>query len=357
MQALLIAQNSGLKKLEAEIYYELVDLLKSEGKYSQALEYSDLRQKLLDSISNIEKIKEIANLQAMYELEKSNEKVKALTSLIHKNTIKRDIIIIIALINLVILIILAFSYKKTIGLNKQITTRSEDLTEANNIKDKLFSIIGHDLRGPIGNIPVLLDLYVDEDTPPEEKQFFFDSIKELAASCKDTLDKMLFWGKSNIKGIHINQQVFEPKGNIVSCLKLVRAGATQKNITLIDNTTAGLKIFADIEHFEFVVRNLLSNSIKFTFKNGKVEISADATQLDGFVVFAVKDTGSKGIPATTIPYIFDALVKGTEGTAYEKGTNIGLKLCKEFVTENGGKIWVESTENVGTTFYFSLKRA
>ena len=202
----------------------------------------------------------------------------------------------------------------------------------------------------------MLELYEDKSISAEDKEYFYTNIKELSISCKETLDKLLFWGKANMKKMIVNPQTIASKAHITNCLKLVKSAATQKNITINDLTTHDLRIYADPEHFEFVTRNLVANAIKFTFKNGNVDINSDIQRVPGFTVFSIKDTG-RGIEPDKIPGIFDGVQKGSFGTANEAGTNIGLMLCKEFVTENGGKIWVKSELGKGSTFFFSVKSA
>ena len=354
-QGLEITREAGLTDLRIELYSELMACLKHRKDFEKALEVADVRELLIDSNRTVKKNRELAELQMAYELDKSNRRIQDLKNLIHKNTVKRNIIVVISGITLTMLVILAFSYAKTTRLNKNLIKRTEQLTQANTVKDKLFSIIGHDLRGPVGNIPVLLELFEDKSTPDDERQFLYDSVKELALICKDTLDKLLYWGKSNFKGVTINSVVFKPRDNVETCFRLIRSAAGQKNIKLVNQVSADTSIKADVEHFEFLMRNLLSNAVKFSYPNGTIEISAEAKSRPGFVVFAVKDEGV-GIPEDVLPRLFDGSATGKEGTANEKGTNIGLQLCREFVTENGGKIWAENT-GTGATFYFSLKAA
>ncbi len=354
-QALELTREEGLIDLRIGLYTDLVDFYKRKKDFEKALDVSDIRERLIDSNRTVKRNRELAELQMTYELDKSNRRIADLKNLIHKNTQKRDIIVVISLVTLVVLIILAFSYSKTMRLNKSLVKRTEQLTQANTVKDKLFSIIGHDLRGPMGNIPVLLELYDDSSTPQEERQYLYDSVKELALSCKDTLDKLLYWGKSNFKGITINRVAFKPKENIETCFRLIRSAAGQKNIVLMNHVAEHTTILADVEHFEFLMRNLLSNAVKFSYPNKTINVAADVKSQPGFVVFSVQDEGVP-IPAEVLPRLFDGSAMGTEGTANEKGTNIGLQLCREFVSENGGAIWAENT-GAGATFYFSLKVA
>ena len=355
-QALSVAQSLGQDPLIADICDDLVQALKKKGDFQTALKYAQLGQSIKEKISRQDKANELANLQALNDLEKSKAKIKRLTYLVQKNKVKRNIILGITFCNFLILVVLAFSYRKSIQLNRQLTKRKEELTEANEVKDKLFSIIGHDLRGPIGNIPALLDFYVEPGTDEAEKTYFIDNIRELATGCKDTLDKLLYWGKANIGGTRLNMQVINVKEHVENCLRLVRSAAAQKNIVLEDRTSGDLQVFADPEHLEFVVRNLLANAVKFTFNGGRIEIGTLPQEGSGMTKFYVRDTG-KGIAPEKVPTIFEALGKSTVGTAQEKGTNIGLKLCHDFIQENGGKIWVESQVGVGTTFFFTLRNS
>ena len=128
----------------------------------------------------------------------------------------------------------------------------------------------------------------------------------------------------------------------------------QKQITLQNNIADDVKIFADEEQFKFVVRNLLSNAIKYTYYGGTIEMNAE--QRSDEIVFSIKDNGV-GMTKAQQEHIFQPFITSLEGTNQEKGNGIGLMLCKEFISKNGGRIWVESEKDKGSTFYFSLKKA
>lgn len=161
------------------------------------------------------------------------------------------------------------------------------------------------------------------------------------------------WNRSLVKGIQLQQQKMQPKEYIEAGIALKRIMATEKSITITDNTPAGLYVYSDPSIFDFIMRNLLTNALKYTPRNGTIVISADAAAKPGFVVFAVKDSGM-GIDKALLPRIFYSL-KSEEGTENEKGHGIGLMLCKEFALQNSGDIWVESEQGHGATFYFSVK--
>jgi signal transduction histidine kinase len=204
-------------------------------------------------------------------------------------------------------------------------------------------------------LPLLLDVYEDPDTTAEEKQYLLDSLREHNKSLMEMLDKLLFWGQSLVKGIRMQAQVLSVNEIVQQNIELKKLTLQEKLITITDKVPQNLKVNADITHFDFIVRNLISNAIKYTFSGGAITISADADKVPGYVVMAVTDTGT-GIAADLLAKVF-APEQSIPGTADEKGTGIGLMLCKEFAYLNGGDIWAESEVGKGATFYFKVKKA
>ncbi len=354
--ALKTVQTLGLKNLEADIYYGMMESYDRLGKYKEAFKTLHRLKKLEDSLTNTDKVKEIMNLQAVYELEKSNTKLALVEQRSDANTRIKNIIIAVAVGLAVLLVLLSLLYCKTAKLNDQLKKRETELQKSNEIKDKLFSIIGHDLRGPIGNVPIMLQLLEDTTTTPDERQYIQESLIVHSRASMETLDKLLYWGQTQIKGIGIKQSTFAVGEHIINNTNLIKSTAAQKQITIINTIPPETTIWADPTHFDFIVRNLLSNAVKFTHNGGTVTLAADSIKKDGHVVFAVRDTGI-GIRSEILKNIFQPFSTSTRGTADEKGTSIGLMLCKEFVTENGGEIWIETREGIGSTFYFSLRAA
>ena len=356
-EALVIAKKIDNKSMLEEIYNGMLDDYKKTGNYKDALALMEEQRDLEDRLFTVDKAKEIANLESVYELEQSNTRIKELKLDEHRNLIKKDIIIVIAIGLAIALIFISTYYRKTKRLNEKLSKREAELEISNNVKDKLFSIIGHDLRGPIGNIPMMLRILGDETTTIDERKYMLESMSEHVQASMETLDKLLYWGKSQIKGRGLKPEVFNPFEYVENNIKLIRSSAGQKQITIIDKLDPNIKIICDPTHFDFIIRNLLSNAIKFTRKNGIVEISAaDSKRKSGFTVFAVKDDGI-GIEKEKLSSIFEPFNSSTIGTANEKGTSMGLILCKEFVTENGGDICAESEPGKGSIFYFSFKTA
>ena len=354
--ALITAKKIGQRSLLEEIYGNLVENDKILGNYKEAVSLMEELRDLEDSTFSIEKAREIANLESVYELDQSNNKIKVLKLDEQRNAQKRNIVIAVATCLAIALLLTSLYYRRSNRLNKELKKREAELEKSNKVKDKLFSIIGHDLRGPIGNIPATLTILEDESTSPEERRFLVDALMEHSIASLETLDKLLYWGKSQIKNIGLKLQTFNVDSYLQNNLKLLKSSADNKQITLTNSVSPETTIYADAAHFDFIVRNLLSNAIKFTRQGGHVVIGVDPNKAPGYTVFFVKDDGV-GIDKNKLSDIFEPFSSSTRGTANEEGTSMGLMLCKEFMTENGGKIWVESEAGNGSTFYFSFRNA
>ena len=353
-KALDISTKIGDKRTQSEVLESMTDFYKNNKNYEKALEVYSKSQVLKDSMFSVEKAKEIANLESVYELEVSNAKIDELKTLNKKNTFFRNIIIGIASL-LAVLLIFSFLFLLHIRkLNTKLVESKQALKKANEDKDRLFSVIGHDLRNHVSNVPIALEMYEDESMSEEERKFLFESLKENSIATRETLDKLLNWGKSQIKGITSTPTNFYAKEKITNKLKLLKSACDQKHITINNHIKDDIKVYADEEHFKFVMRNLLSNAVKYTHHNGTIEI--DAQRDTGEIIFSVKDNGI-GMTDEEKAQVFQPFIMSHEGTANEKGNGLGLMLCKEFITKSNGRIWVESEQGKGSTFYFSLKEA
>ena len=353
-KAQTIAELINSKTLIARICKQKSTIYEQEGKFREALGEYRKQQGINDSIMSVNKTNEIESIGATYELEKSTARISELEYLSQKNALQRNIIVLISLAVIIILIVVVRLYFKTVGLNRKLVKREEELNDLNHTKDRLFSIIGHDLRWPVARIPMVLEMVEDDAITAEEKKFLLDNLSEHTKATVETLDKLLYWGQSLIKGVNLKQELFHPTKFIEQSIDLRKLAAADKHITITNNVPQDMEVYADPAHFDFVIRNLMGNALKFTPLNGSISIDADTESIKDKVVFSVKDNGI-GIEKEKIKTIFEAF-SSKDGTANEKGTGIGLMLCKEFIVKNGGDIWVESELNKGTTFYFSVKR-
>ena len=246
------------------------------------------------------------------------------------------------------------SLKEKEKLDEKLTLYAKELEFANQTKDKLFSIISHDLKSPFNSILGFADLLYnqyDEFTDEEKKEFIL-SIKESSESTYALVEKLFAWSLSQGEGIKASPQKINLKEIADNKLKLLKNIAASKDISLINRIAPDTFAFADFEMISTVILNLLNNALKFTHKRGDIFI--DNCLEDGFVQISVMDNGV-GIPSSKIENLFK--VNGTYstlGTSNEKGTGLGLIICKDFIENNYGKIWVESILDKGSKFCFTL---
>lgn len=227
------------------------------------------------------------------------------------------------------------------------------LEEVNNVKDKLFSVVSHDIKGPLSSLHLALTLVKSGALTSAEFQELSVGLELRLAQTSEFIDNLLQWAKLQMRG-----ETFEPNkldlcGLADESVRLLNPECSQKKITLKNNLQPGLDAFADLNMMRSVLRNLLTNAIKFTKPEGTIAINA--YRVDNKIIISVEDTGV-GIPKVNRDRLFTLTSVTTQGTRQEKGTGLGLLLCKEFVEKNGGRIWFETEEGKGTTFYFSLPR-
>jgi signal transduction histidine kinase len=241
--------------------------------------------------------------------------------------------------------------------NSELTESERKLKEAIATKDKFFSIIAHDLRSPISSFMGMMQILTDEKYKVSDKQKN-DSLKLLKTSAEQTfnlLENLLSWSRSQ-QGLIKNEPT---KNDIVELINenisLLSTNAKNKLINLINESKGSISGYFDHSMINTVVRNLISNALKFTNENGFVKLLAE--ERDDCIQVSVTDSGV-GINPVNLQKIFKiAETVTTNGTKGEKGTGLGLILCKEFVEKNNGKIWVESELAKGTTFVFTLPKA
>jgi signal transduction histidine kinase len=239
---------------------------------------------------------------------------------------------------------------------EQIQKQNEQLEELNFTKDKFFSIIAHDLRSPINSLlgfTNLLSNYADSMTTEEVKKISNDLNKSLH-NVLQLIEDLLTWARSQMNKVDFKPDKLALNQVLQEELDLALILFQKKEIDLEAQLQADLQAFADADHIKFIFRNLLTNALKFTNRNGKV--IAKAYENEKKIYIQVIDNGV-GIPQAIQEKMFQLdAIKSTKGTDNEKGTGLGLVLCKEFVRKNGGDIWVESKEGKGSCFTFFLKK-
>jgi len=224
-----------------------------------------------------------------------------------------------------------------------------------NKKNKLFSIIGHDLRNPISGSLQLLNLTLMdfESSSADEVHSYLSMMKSELSNANELLEDLLTWAKSQFNALSFNPvEVRDLSALMHKCVQTILPTAVKKEIEIVQSVKGNFILYVDRGMLETIIRNLLSNAVKFTHKGGTIVLKASAGHKA--VKFSVKDNGA-GIPADRLKELFNKNSNFTTyGTAGEKGTGLGLSLCNDFVLKHGGELWVESEQGVGSTFYFTI---
>jgi signal transduction histidine kinase len=231
--------------------------------------------------------------------------------------------------------------------SKQLESQNSELKDLNRHKDLLFSIIGHDLRNPLANIKGVLALMKEGLLSKEEMAQINTEVEKSIESVLTMLNNLLMWSMQQSGQIQMQPAEHRLYDLVEENFILLTPQAQQKGVHMKNDVPREVTIYADLQMILLVIRNLLSNAIKFTDKDGVVSVGAqeEAEQ----VTFWISDTGT-GIDQENIDRLFSDELFTTQGTAKEKGTGLGLKLCKDFIDDNGGNISVESQWEKGTTF-------
>ncbi len=233
---------------------------------------------------------------------------------------------------------------------------SEDLKELNATKDKFLSIIAHDLKSPFSTLLGFLDLLRSEapSLPPEELNQFIGHAYNSGMKVFKLLENLLEWAYLQKGKVVVTPEEFDLRTHGDESVEILLDKAKEKGIEIINSIPEGIKVFADKNMIQTVIRNLTNNSIKFTEPGGKIEMNAEAN--DDFVTVTIADTGVGMSPETKAELFRLDAHHTSVGTAGESGTGLGLIICKDMVEKNGGEIRVESELGKGTTFYFTLPR-
>ncbi len=231
--------------------------------------------------------------------------------------------------------------------------KANELEANNNTKNKLFSIIAHDLRNPIGGIKNVLELLVDKSLNIDEQKSRELTVELLKSAdmTYNLLENLLLWAKNQKDEIRVDFKIFALKDVIDENVKFVAPMARKKEIELISQVKGNCKVYADPDLVTTVIRNLLTNALKFTQPGGTVTIKTK--KIKKYIRTSIIDTGV-GINQEDIDSIFALNLKSTYGTAKEKGSGLGLDICKHFVELNKGSIWANSKKDQGSEFHFTI---
>lgn len=322
---------------------------------------------LNDSLTEERSKRQTAMMQTKYEDDHSKAQIDLLSKQAELSSkeiaIQRTVIIVFALA----LLIAGASAFSLVRINRNrkaanyllkernslIDKQKQELIGLNATKDKIFSIIGHDMRSPLASLKGLMDLASSAALSKEEFIEISKSIKSNLEYVREDMDNLLSWSRTQLKGFEPVPVEIDLKSAVDEKIHLLSEPAKSKAITLQSDVEDGTIVFADKNNLDIILRNLIGNAIKFTLPAGTVKISC--TSHNSICSVSVSDTGI-GLAAEEVQKLFRPESHFSKpGTNKEKGLGIGLLLVKEFVEKNGGTILVKSEEGKGSTFTFTLK--
>jgi len=337
-----------------ECNLELYKAYKETGNHKLALEYHEKYLKVKETDLTYENNIKLGELKTKREFELKDKKIEIQELKIKSESRKVYLLISIIITTLTLFSVFLWLYLSKRSRNKLLLEKNIEISNANKQKDRFFSIIAHDLRGPFVGFLGLTELLTSEiDTmDKEEIQFLAANLKSSAQNLENLLENLLEWSSMEQGLIP-----FTPiKNNLhqitEECISILQAAAAKKEIQIQDKLADDTIVFADNYMLHAIIRNILSNAVKFTPKGGIISIQSKKDSKN--TILSITDSGI-GMNAKMIENIFKLDVKtNRKGTENELSSGLGLILCKEFVEKHGGKIWVESEENKGTTFYCSF---
>ncbi|WP_448103625.1 histidine kinase N-terminal 7TM domain-containing protein [Pedobacter panaciterrae] len=230
-------------------------------------------------------------------------------------------------------------------------SQTTELQQLNQLKDRVFSIIAHDLRGPLVNLGEILKMTSDDVITIEEFKTLSPTLSRDISYTTELLDNILHWSRSQLKGYGIDRDFFDLKNILVNEINYHLPAAEAKNIRIIQDVFPGEMVYADRLMIQIVVRNILNNAIKFCNENCEIHITA--VYKNGFIELRIEDNGV-GMSEIALQKIHNGDNISTRGTMNEKGTGLGLVICKEFMEKNDGKLIVRSELGKGSSFCIYL---
>ncbi|MGM0582321.1 MAG: tetratricopeptide repeat-containing sensor histidine kinase [Bacteroidota bacterium] len=365
-----LAQTSQDQELIQETYALLSKAYKALGDYKNALEYSELFKALDDFLQKEKNDRSILKMQSRYSINQKQSLIDQLElnriqkefELEEEKRFKNFLIIMVALIAIILILILTLfllqrrSNSKLKEANLKVKAQNDELEDLNATKDKFFSIISHDLKGPLNSLTSFSGLLMNHTSSlsTEEIQMLAKDLDNSLKNLFALLENLLQWSRSQTGNIEFKAEEFDLTEMLNENKKLLDKQAENKNIDIEVKNSKPIKAIAHPNSITTVIRNLLSNAIKFTEDAGQIKMGV-VEEKNRYVV-KIADNGV-GMPKEVANKIFRIDTKhSTQGTAKEKGTGLGLILCKEFIEKNGGEIWVKSEEGKGTIFSFSIPK-
>lgn len=369
-ESIALAKETGSPGKQMQGHEILADVYKGMGKNKLALLEYEKYNVLKDSTLTSEKNRQILEIEAKYKSEKQQKEIELLKNekALKESELSRSKIqsYLFGTLAVLVLIVFLFIYKafrfklkannELSKINSILVESEAKLMELNSMKDNLIRIIGHDLKGPLGSVIGFAELLTMSkfDSQPEKIKKFSDLIFSTSQSINQLLENILFWAKLQQGGYEIKPETFNVKEAVIQGAIPYEAIAENKNIEVVLDVEDNVSAYGDRFTCSIVVGNLINNALKFSHKKSTINIHVAA--VNGEIQIAVEDKGI-GIEDEVRKGLFDNNRFVTrQGTGNESGTGFGLKICRQFVELNNGKIWIDSVPGKGSTFYFTYPK-
>ncbi|WP_339758189.1 tetratricopeptide repeat protein [Algoriphagus aquimarinus] len=365
----LSSQNNLLDELSKSHKY-LAEYYRQSGNFKEAFKEQSLFISLNDSLENKSTKDRIALIQGMFEDDLNQSELELLTAQYENQTstlaFNRKIVFIVSAGSLLIFALLVWlfylnrnirKYNSSLILQKQhirlqnedLGTKSKQLEGINQTKNRLFSILGHDLKGPVGQVKSIVDLLTEGHLTQEEFDELIQNLKTDVDSVYFTLNNTLKWSLAQMEGFKLQKVNFNLSELVRSNIKLIKPQLKEKSIK-VDNSCLpeDLEIYADRDLIEVVIRNILNNAVKFSKPGDVILLSAEIE--NNMITWCVKDQGA-GMLEEQIDELLSAdyvITNSKLGTKMEKGSGLGIQICKEFTRMNGGELNILSKDGEGT---------
>jgi len=360
-KSLKAARRLNNASFESQAYQRLYKLNKKFGNYKEALTQLEAAKDITDSLNKAEYKQKLAKYGTKLKVARKN-RINKLLSQKEKQQQKalatQRWLIVCAVIIILLLIFIAYlqyqSQKRKQRSIRLLHEKQNELEKMNKEKNRLFAIVSHDLRSPLSAMHGMLYLLRGDNMDDEERQQLLDSLEGSILQNLNVMENLLTWARKQLSGIQVKPTVIDIKETVNEILSDHKFQAEQKNIDLVNTVPEDLQAKADMDMFRLILRNLINNSIKFCNEGDHIRI--EGHQIDGQIEIKVNDSGV-GMSEEQRLAIFSEKLTSSSGTDNEEGSGLGLNLCRDFVEAQGGTIYVESEESVGTVCSFTLPAA
>ncbi|WP_170265140.1 tetratricopeptide repeat-containing sensor histidine kinase [Salibacter halophilus] len=359
-----VIQGSTDDGVKMGLYDGYHDIYKKLGQFDSSLFYYEKYVTIKDSLDDASRQSRIDELSMKFEAEqkeKENAVLRAENLKAQKESNYKTLIIWVSVVlvaGLIVMVVLQFRYNKSksdlnerlLATNTKIAQKNEELKKLNEVKNRMLSIVGHDVKGPLSSISSLLKLINSGELTADQEKEFLQDLESETSKTSMLLENLLHWTKSQFDGLEVHLDERELKGAVDHIVSLYENPIRKKNIVIENTIDPNDKAVVDKQLLDLILRNLLSNAIKYVYEGGKIRF--DCEKEDGKVRLKVTDNGM-GMSQEKIDTLF-AKSSSTLGANNEKGTGLGLVLTKDAVEQCGGSLKVESERGKGSTFILEL---